>query len=460
MSAVKSTHPSYDKNVVRWQLVRDVINSDVKQYIKAIDPTDVLRSERYRDDARLTNFTARTKNGLVGAVFSKDIETDLPLTIEYLNVDATGNKLSIQSLAQEITGEVLQAGRYGLLVDFPASEDGLTAAEVENMNLRARINRYKAENIINWQNTIINGQHTLTLVVLEEHVSRIGFDGFTWESVAQFRVLRLVNGVYVQQLFDEESNLIHEYQPRDFSGTSWDFIPFVFVGADNNDSEIDPAPLYDLSELNIGHLRNSADYEESIHVTGQPTLIISTDMSAEQFADANPNGVLIGARRGHNLGAGGSAMLLQADPNQLADVAMQRKEEQAVMVGARLVMPAGTNETAEAARIKHSGENSVLSTITHNVNEGLLTCLDWVLKFMTNEEAGDDLVFLINDQFFDVTLDPQMIMAQLQLFNNGIIAAADIRDTLRKTGTIKADRTDDDIDVEVLDINPIDGGTE
>lgn len=457
--SVKSTHPSYDKNVLRWQLVRDVVNSNVKHYIKDIDPSDKKRCERYKDDARFTNFTGRTKNGLVGAVFRKEIELDLPTSVEYLADDATGNHLSIQRLAQEVTGEVLQAGRYGLLVDFPASEDGLTKAEVANMNLKARINKYKPENIINWQNTIINGQHMLTLVVLKECVDMIGENGFSWMQEEQYRVLRLINGVYIQQLFDDKDNLLHEYIPRDFSGASWDHIPFVFVGADDNDSEVDAAPLYDLSELNIGHLRNSADYEESVHVTGQPTLIISTQMSSEEFAASNPNspgGVQIGARRGHNLGPGGAAQMLQATPNQLADVAMQRKEEQAVMIGARLVMQAGSNETAEAARIKHSGENSVLSTIAHNVTDALFVCIKWAIRFMSNDDANDP-IFKISDQFFDVTLDPQMIIAQLQLFNNGIIASRDIRNTLRKTGAIKSDRTDEDIDADVENINPITG---
>lgn len=453
--AVNSTHPQYDSHVGRWTLVRDVVNSDVKQYIKDVDSSDRKRNERYKDDARLTNFTNRTKAGLVGAVFRKDVEIALPASIEYLQLDATGNKLPLEKLSQEITGEVLQAGRYGLLVDFPASEDGLTAAEVANMNLKARINKYKAESIINWQCTIENGTHMLTLVVLLETVDSIADDGFTWQQETQYRVLRLVEGVYVQELYNERDELIHQYVPRDFAGQSWEFIPFVFVGAEDNDAEVDSSPLYDLAQLNIGHLRNSADYEESVHVTGQPTLIISTNMSGEEFKAANPNGVQIGARRGHNLGPGGTANMLQPSPNQLADVAMQRKEEQAVMTGARLVTQAGSNETAEAARIKHSGENSVLATIVQNVNHAMNQCLQWANRFMSNDVPSEEIEFNINTQFFDVTLDPQMIMAQLQLFNNGIIATQDIRHSLRKTGTIKADRTDEDIDEDVGDINPI-----
>lgn len=450
---VSTVNTQYSKHADRWNLIRDVLNSDVESYIVPIDSNDSDRTKRYRGDAIFTNFTTRTKDGLVGAVFRKEIQVDISNTLEYLLEDATGDALPLTSLTREVEGEVIAMGRYGLLVDFPASEDGLTAQEVSNLNLKARINQYTTESIINWGTDTINGLNVLSLVVLKESIRYLDVDGFTWIEEDQYRVLRLIEGAYIQQVYNQEEELVHEYTPRDFAGNTWGNIPFTFVGADNNDSIVDPSPMYGLAKLNIGHYRNSADYEESVHIAGQPTLIISTEMSAEQFAESNPNGVLIGARRGHNLGPGGSAQLLQANPNQLADVAMQRKEEQAVMIGARLVMQAGSNETAEAARIKHSGENSVLSTITLNVNVAMRQCLNWVGIFMGTEE---EVVFEINRQFFDVTLDPQLIMAQLQLFNNGVIAQQDIRDSLRKTGTIKEDRTDEEIDSDVEEVNPID----
>lgn len=454
--SVTATHPDYRKHVARWELVRNLINSEVEEYIHDVDPNDPNRNDRYKDDARLTNFTARTKHGLVGAAFRQAPVIDLPEAVDYLETDATGGQLPLVKLAQEVLGEVLQAGRYGLLVDYPASEEGLTKAQEDERNNKARINKYKAENITNWQHQIMDGEIKLTLVVLKEFSARIGEDGFTWEQSIQYRVLRLVEGVYTQELYDEKSNLLSQYIPRDFVGQSWNMIPFVFVGSEDNDSEMDPSPMYDLAQLNIGHLRNSADYEESVHITGQPTLIISTEMSSEEFKDSNPSGVLIGARKGHNLGAGGSAMLLQANPNQLADEAMRRKEEQAVMIGARLITPQGLNETAEGMRIKHSGENSVLATISDNVADAMNRCIGWVIKFMS-ADIDAEYTFDMNKQFFEVSADPQLIVAQLQLFNNGIIAASDVRSTLRKSGVIAEDRTDEEIESEAELVNPITG---
>lgn len=447
---VSSTNPQFDKMSARWELVRDVLDSRVAKYIPEIDKSDSIRNAKYVCDAQFTNFTARTKSGLVGAVFRKDLVLNLPDDIEYAKDDVTGSNMGLSKLAQEVTGEVISCGRYGLLCDYPAVQDNLTLAEVENSNLKARIYRYKAENIINWQTKMINGYPTLSLVVLQECMNTIDeLDGFKWVESIQYRVLRLVEGIYVQQVYNEDEELISSYIPTGADGLPFNEIPFIFVGSEDNDSEVDTIPLYDIARLNIGHFKNSADYEESVHIVGQPTLIISTSMSKDEFDAANPNGVLVGSRRGHNLGEGGSAQLLQPSPNQLADVAMQRKEEQAVMIGARLITKQADRETAEAAVMRTSGENSILYTIAGNVEEALNRACRFLMRFMSLDVSFDDDIVKINKLFFDKNVDPQVIMAQIQLLDKQLISKKDVRDTLRAYGLVAETRTDENIDSDI-----------
>lgn len=454
--SVSAQHPEYTDNLPKWKLVRDIVESkDIKSYVRDVDITDPARNNKYKEAAMLVNFTDRTRNGLVGAVFRRDPTIDLPSSIEYMEEDATGSGQTLAKLSKEITGEVLQAGRFGILVDYPASENGLTAAEVDDMNLAARMYKYPAESIINWQTQNVNGNNVLTMVVLKEIIQKVGEDGFTWEAQEQFRVLSLIEGVYTQSLFDEGQDLVNAYEPRNFDGSTWDHIPFVFIGSSDNDTKVDSAPLYDLAVLNVGHLNNSADFEESAHVMGQPTMVIATELSPEEFNSFNPNGFVFGSRHGHILGPNGSAMLLQAAPNQLVDQGMMRKEEQAVMLGARLITKAGINETAEAARIKHSGENSVLSNIADNVEDGIDRALVFVLEFMGSVNEFMDITFELNDQFFDSSLEPQSIMSTIQLLNNNIISKQDVRALLRKHNQIDPLRTDEDIDNDIGTENPL-----
>jgi hypothetical protein len=493
---VKSTHPMYDEYAPRWVLTKNVVKSHVKEYIKDVEDVSSstehmaplpehasqeekdryafhwnritregsCRNQRYKDDAQFINFTARHKNFLVGAIFRKPIQTTLPPLIDYINVDITGSGISLQKLAQEVAGELMQTGRYGLLVDYPPAPDGLTLQEVEAFNLKARVSKYPAESIINWQTENLYGVERLTLVVLMEQASEIDpEDGFKWVGVTRYRVLRLVDGVYTQMTFNGDGEKTDEFTPKDKAGNTWNEIPFTFVGSEDNDADIDGSPLYDIAMVNIGHLRNSADFEESIHICGSPTLIISTEMSPQEFNVANPDGVKIGARRGHNLGANSSAMFLQPDPNQLVDVAMKRKEEQIVMMGVRPLVLGGTNETAEGVRLRLTGETCELTILSLNIQQALIQCAKWLNRFMNEAWESDDIIIKVNTDFVGLKLDAQEKQVLIQMYNNGVIAKKDLRLLLRENGDLPTlvERTDEAIDEDVANdvtnVDPLEG---
>jgi hypothetical protein len=256
---------------------------------------------------------------------------------------------------------------------------------------------------------------------------------------------------YSAKDFDENGNLISEVMPRQFNGAPFRYIPFVFVGSADNRVDPDKPPLIDMATVNIGHYRNSADFEEGVFVHGQGTLFVSSDMSVEQWAAANPNGVTVGARRGHFLGGNGNAMLLQAQPNNIAREAMKDKEAQLIAIGAKLITPNGPAETAEAVKIRASGEVSALSTITGNLSEGFEQALEFACDYMGGDKEA--VIFKLNQEFFPDTMSAQDVMAFIQLADRGDIAQSDVRAKLRKAGWIDSARTDDEIDEEAEDVS-------
>ena len=64
-------------------------------------------------------------------------------------------------------------------------------------------------------------------------------------------------------------------------------------------------------------------------------------------------------------------------------------------------------------------------------------------------------IFNINKQFYEATVNPQLLVAQMQLLDRGVIAKSDVRSALRKGGLINHDRTDEDIDDESELTSPI-----
>jgi hypothetical protein len=413
--------------------------------------TGTLRYRNYIKRAVYTNFTGRTKNALVGAVFRKDPTIVVPAGLEYLIDDATGDGLSLNQLAKDELSNLLEVGRAGFLVDYPQADQGLSVEDVDLLDLRASIVPYTAEQIINWKLDAYGGRKLLALIVLEEDYPDDD-DEFGHEKKKQQRILRLSDEGYSQQIYRDEMPYTEQFFPTKADGSKWFEIPFVFCGSKNNDASIDDAPLADIAEVNLAHYRNSADYEESCFITGQPTLFITHSLSAEQFSEYNPNGIKLGSRAGHVLGETGSATLVQAEANNIVREAMNSKLNEMVAIGARIVTDRGQNETAEGARIRFASENSVLGDVVNNLSEALFTCILWVGEFMGFD---GDTEFYLNTEFYDKSVDPQLIMSMVTLLDREIIGEADIFDRLKSAGLIEPGRTLDMVKSERGLNNPL-----
>lgn len=449
---VDTQHPQYELYKPIWDKTRDAIKGSVAVKAKkhhylpvpdnnAIDErkgTETVRYRQYLRRALFTNFTARTKNALLGAAFRKHPICELPEGLEYLRYNATGDGLSLKQMAKDELSNLLEVGRVGFLVDYPETPPGLSQEEIKDMGLAASIIPYTAEQIVNWKTHTMYGRKMLGLIVLAE-TYQDDEDDFSHEDKTQYRVLRHREDGYTYQIYREEEPITEEIYPKKADGSNWQYIPFAFVGSKNNDSTIDDSPLSDIADVNIAHYRNSADYEESCFITGQPSLFITHSLSPEQWREYNPNGIKLGSREGHVLGETGSATLLQANPNSLVLEAMKAKEQAMIMIGARIITDRGGNETAEGARIRFASENSVLGDLVHNLSEAIEDCIEWCGEFMG--VPTDDAEFAMNDEFYDKSVDPQLVMSMIQLLDRDIIGEEDIFDRLKSGGIIDSDRT-------------------
>jgi hypothetical protein len=438
-----------------------IYNSMGSQYLPVPNPDDdsIENQDRYaayRARATFINFTGYTKDGLMGMVAKKPTEIDLHTSIKYAELNVNGSGLSLQGMTQSVIGNLLETGQDGLMVDFPMSTGGTQA---QTGGLRAIIKQYPAESIINWRVETVDSIDTVVMVALAEEVTKVAADGFSVDDVTYTRVLSLnENGDYIQRLYDEHDQLLvnpvtgeADIFIKKSDGSNWKEILFVAVGSENNDLTPDKSPLYDVAEINIGHYRNSADFEESSFLVGQPTPVFS-GLNEGWVNSVMKGGIQIGSRAGVLLPENGSAMLLQAAPNQMPSAGMDRKEEQLVKIGAKIISDKGGVETAEASKIKFAGQNSKLGLVIINTELAFDQCFVWMMGFQGS--TGEN-VFNINKQFYEATVEPQLLVAQMQLLDRQVIAKADIRRIMRKGGLIEHDRTDEDIDGEVEAVSPV-----
>ena len=191
---VNSTHPDYDASVTAWSRARDVMAGEDalkaagERYLPRLDSQSDEEYAAYKERAAFFNATARTAEGYVGLIFRRPPLIKTPedgglgsALSEFVN-DADMLGTPLVSYAKNVIGEVIAVGRCGTLIDWES--------EVEN---RAYVSRYAAENILNWRVERINGRNITTLVALREMRSKQeGEDSFVDEVDEQIRVLRLV----------------------------------------------------------------------------------------------------------------------------------------------------------------------------------------------------------------------------------------------------------------------------
>lgn len=460
---ITSTQAGYSSALQRWKKNRlacagqDAVRDAGTLFLpddSASDQSPAARSryERYLLRAVWLKVAGYTKEGLIGMVMRRPPVYEVPSQLEYLEDNADGAGLNIEQFARQCVGENIEVGRLGILVDYPSAEVGLSAEQVRTRNLQARMAIYRAEAVDNWKAEMIGGVMKLTMVKLQETVSRY-VDEFAAEDELQYRVLRLRDGKYTQAVYDKnEDVVIEEFVPL-ANGVPLDHIPFYFVGAETNRPEVDDAVISGVVDLNVAHYQLSADHYKNLHIHSGGLLALTSNMGAEAFADANPNGIILGGGdSGVFLGETGSIQMIQLAPADAIAVKLEAVERQMLSVGANLLTPS-VQETAEAARIDASAKASALLTSTDNVSEAIEASLRDCALYMGADP--DEVSFKLNREFFPAGMDAQLIMAQIQLMDRGVIAIKDVRDSLRASGLVHPDRSDEDLDGEAMEVEPI-----
>ena len=452
--------PEVQAKAAQWKVIRDCITGQdaikaaTTDYLPMPNADDQSEQNRaryiaYLERACFYNVTGRTHRGLVSLAFAEEPTIQIAPQLNGLLTNVDGAGISLEQQARATLGEVAATGRCGLLVDYPPVATPVSKAQLSAFGLQPTIRSYQPQDIINWRVTIIGGLRVLTLVVLQEAIA-VPTDSFVSQIVKQWRVLRLVPndaGVfrYVVTVYQMPTNAsqmgytaitaLEQYEPLDFHGRPWSFIPFMACGSENNEVSIDSPPLLDLANLNIAHYRNSADYEESVFMCGQPTPTL-TGMTKDWWENVLNKTIRLGSRSAVTLPPGSTLELIQPAPNGLVREAMQDKERQMVALGARLIQTSAVQRTATEAKIESASELSVLSTCANNVAAGYVKALSWAGMFAG---AKQESVFEMhpNADLDSLSIEERaQLMAEMQ---DGGISWTEYREHLHASGVATQD---------------------
>lgn len=443
LAGVSLPHPAHTAARRRWQMIADVLEgSDAVKYGGYLpqlaghkDRKDLASA--YRERAVFVNFSERTLQAMVGAIFRKEGGVKVPSKYEprLSNINNAGDQL--YNFAKKVTREVIAFGRFGILVDAGSSDSD------DPLDRLPYMAGYAAQYIINWRTTIVYGKPVLNQVVLlEDHEEPVEFGSV---SRPRYRVLELdESGFYRIRVIDNYNDtwsVIEEVYPTDSRRRKLSYIPFIFVGPYDLSPNVSKSPIADLVDVNLSHYRTSADLEQGRFFTSQPTPIISgvNEADQENYADMS-----IGSGNVWLLPPATTASLLEFKGDGLGSLerALAEKERQMAQLGARLLAePKRTAEAAETVRLRHTSETSTLASIARTVADGIKTAMETSCQWAGIDTTKDKIEFELNQDFIDNTMEPTMLAQLIGAWQAGAMPLADLYWNLQRGEMVRPGST-------------------
>jgi hypothetical protein len=219
---------------------------------------------------------------------------------------------------------------------------------------------------------------------------------------------------------------------------------------------VDKLPLADIIAVNLDHYRLDADYKHGLHFTALPTAWVS------------------GFDKSASLRIGSSAAWVSETPGATAgfleftgqgltsfERAMDRDEKLLAVLGSRLLQDQKkVGETAEAIRLRQSGEESVLGAIATSVSESLTQVLRWVYwwnstALLPNSLTKADVLIKLNNDFGMAGMSSQDLQAIVAAWQSAAISRDTMFELFRKVEILPDGRTNQDEAALIGDHNPV-----
>lgn len=445
--AIQDNHAEYNKYAPQWKRCRDASDGQDaifkagEAYLPKLSDQTNDEYKAYQERGLFFDATYRTIQGLSGMIFRKPADIQENGMAQFIE-DVTLKGDSLRGFAEDITGEVLEVGRVGVLVEYHENNSqAVTQAQVEALNMRPYFHKYKAESIINWRTDRINNKNVLSQIRLSE-IIEVQKDEFEYEYIDQIRILDLNEGVYRQRVFQKEKDkswvLISEVIPLR-NGSPMDFIPFVFISPNGTNPSVEKPPLIGLVNVNISHYKTTADLEHGAHFTGLPTAVVTgiTNDDAGEFR--------IGSGTAWTFtNENADAKYLEFTGQGLGTLERRDayKVELMASLGAQMLTPqTRRNEAVDTAAMRHMGENSILSNIAQAISEGLNICFEYAAQWLN---IASPATIELNRDFMPTPMTPQMLKELVSSWQMGAISYNTLFEQLKEGEIIAPEKTVDE----------------
>ncbi|QJI53345.1 portal protein [Alteromonas phage vB_AcoS-R7M] len=301
----------------------------------------------------------------IGRMHSKPPTITLPSALEPLRDNASLLGESLEDVLRNINFEQLVTGRVGIMGDIRKTADG---------SARPLILLYEAETIRNWDDTSeLDEDIDINFVVLDESDYVRSADlGWEWKNF--YRVLGYVsegaegqtgfrfdlNGKIYGTAVLESEQLVDsgEFFTPVYSGKPLEQIPFVFANASDMSPDPSRPPLMGLVNICLAIYRAEADYNQSLFMQGQDTLVRIGAVDTEET-------VRTGAGAKIDVPINGDAKYIGVSSQGLPEQrqALENRYARALQRAGSFIDSTKARESGEALRLRQAGQSATLPQI-------------------------------------------------------------------------------------------------
>lgn len=450
-------HPDYAYYWPMWRTIRDcyageaAVKAGGQTYLRKLTAHKDSEYEGFLSRAYFYNAVRRTHDGLMSSLFRKIPEITLPGPAKALRLDdVTLDGQNIHQFLKTMGSEVTLMGRYGVLVDLPASSTDVDLPYLSG---------YSAESIYSWRTVIHRGRRVVDRVVLRE--SETVLDEYGETTTPIIRILRLDPSVedptrleYSQQVVrphnDPDRPPHVEYVPVTIRGRSLDYIPFVFCNAKGLLPACGAPPLTDVATLNISHYQSTALLEHGRFYAGMPTYVIAAGSEGSPVTEGTP--LAVGPSNVWELEKDAKAWILEFNGHGLSflENAVDSKQLQMQSLGGKLISAQrkAAALSTEAYALMEAGDEATLLDVAESVEAAAARALTILCDFSGIElptapgvdsegrNISNKIVVEMNKEFVRSELTARELRAIQALYTGGLIPLDVLYYALRNVNVI------------------------
>jgi hypothetical protein len=405
--SIDQVSPIIAKAHARWQRNRDVIEGAdaVRARPEAyIDRLPGQTDEEYRYYVRQVPFwhgAAGHHDRMVGMVTRKpsSLTPDKgQLQPIFDTITATGQ--TVHDLAKDVFSETVKTNFTFLLVDHPASAQGLNAANAIAMGFRPFVAAYVAESILEATPAVVRNVRKLVRVRLKDDEDTV-------------RELVLVDGQY-QVIIHRRTGgewLADAPVIPTMQGKPLDFIPIVMVCTEPGKFHPIKAPLDTAVLGNVDALRVAAQYTLARMWTSNPLLVakmVDREKSPVCVTPGNVNYLDSPEGDLKFVEYNGASM---EDLKQAVDDVKEDANQASLTTGEKKSV-----ESAESHSLRKAAEDSHRASIAHAVSRGIEEALNIVARWVGVTEP---VAFALSTDFDPTPLSSQDITVRQALVASG-----------------------------------------